>query len=94
VALLEQGRNKTLEKTSAVTSIAGIARSALTVCAESGATFVYGVGADFKLSHHVFVRAEYRGIVYNSPTYDLTGLEGEDGVTHRLEASPGFGKRF
>jgi opacity protein-like surface antigen len=94
VALLEQGRNKTFEKTSAVTSIAGITRAALTVCAESGAAFVYGVGADFKLSHPVFVRAEYRGVVYNSPTYDLTGLEGADGVTHRLEASPGFGKLF
>ena len=49
---------------------------------------------DFKLSHHVFVPAEYRGIVCDSPPYDSTGLAGADGVTHRLEASLGFGYRF
>src|SRR5262245_50416140 len=38
--------------------------------------FVYGGGADFKLSQHVFARAQYRGLVYNSPTYDLAGLAG------------------
>src|SRR6202790_5127506 len=56
--------------------------------------FLYGGGADFTLSHHVFVRAEYRGFVYNSPTYDLTGLAGADRVTHRAEPSLGFGYRF
>jgi opacity protein-like surface antigen len=30
--------------------------------------FVYGGGSDFNLSQHVFLRAEYRGLVYNSPT--------------------------
>src|SRR5260370_3574689 len=34
--------------------------------------FVYGGGADINLSQHLFVRAEYRGFVYNSPTCDLT----------------------
>src|ERR1700724_237580 len=58
------------------------------------AAFVYGGGADFKLSQHVFVRAEYRGLVYNSPTYDLTGLAGADRITHRAEPSLGFGYRF
>jgi opacity protein-like surface antigen len=58
------------------------------------AAFVYGGGADFNLSHHVFVRAEYRGLVYNSPTYDLTGLAGADRITHRAEPSLGFGFRF
>jgi opacity protein-like surface antigen len=56
--------------------------------------FVYGGGTDFKLSQHVFVRAEYRGFVYNSPTYDLTGLAGADRITHRAEPSLGFGYRF
>jgi hypothetical protein len=55
------------EKTSAVTSTAGIARLALPVCAESGAAFMYGGATDFKLSHHVFVRAEYRGFVCDLP---------------------------
>jgi outer membrane immunogenic protein len=58
------------------------------------AAFVYGAGADFKLSRHVFVRAEYRGLVYNSPTFDLSGLNGLDRITHRAEPSIGFGYSF
>jgi len=61
---------------------------------QTRAAFVYGGGADFNLSHHVFVRAEYRGLVYNSPTYNLTGLAGADRITHRAEPSVGFGYRF
>ncbi len=57
------------------------------------AAFVYGGGADFDVSRHIFVRAEYRGFVYNSPIYDLTGLSGADRVTHRAEPSVGFGYR-
>ena len=56
--------------------------------------FVYGGGADFNISHHVFMRAEYRGFVYNSPTYNLSGLDGTDRMTHRAEPSIGFGYRF
>ena len=56
--------------------------------------FVYGGGADFTLSRHVFVRAEYRGFIYNSPTYGLATLNGQDRVTHRAEPSVGFGYRF
>ena len=58
------------------------------------AAFVYGGGADFNLSSHIFVRAEYRGLVYNTPTYDLPGLAGAARVTHRAEPSVGFGYRF
>ncbi|MGD1093619.1 MAG: outer membrane beta-barrel protein [Bryobacteraceae bacterium] len=58
------------------------------------AAFVYGAGADFNLSKHVFMRAEYRGFVYNSPTYDIPGLSGLDRISHRAEPSVGFGYRF
>ena len=61
---------------------------------QTRAAFVYGGGADFNLSRHVFVRAEYRGFVYNSPTYDIPGLAGTDRITHRAEPSVGFGYRF
>ena len=61
---------------------------------QARAAFVYGGGADFNLSHHLFLRAEYRGFVYNSPTYDLPTLAGVDRVTHRAEPSIGFGYRF
>ena len=61
---------------------------------QARAAFVYGGGADFNLSRHIFMRAEYRGFVYNSPTYDLPGLAAVDRVTHRAEPSVGFGYRF
>jgi outer membrane immunogenic protein len=61
---------------------------------QARAAFVYGGGADFKLTRHVFLRAEYRGFVYNSPSYDLAALAGTDRVTHRAEPSIGFGYRF
>jgi len=56
--------------------------------------FIYGAGADWNLSQHVFVRAEYRGFVYSSPTYDLPVLAGLDRISHRAEPSVGFGYRF
>jgi len=62
--------------------------------AQARAAFVYGGGADFSLSKHIFMRAEYRGLVYNSPTYDFPGLNGIDRTTHRAEPSVGFGCRF
>ncbi len=61
---------------------------------QARAAFVYGGGADFNLTNRVFVRAEYRGLVYNSPTFDLTPALGTDRVTHRAEPSIGFGYRF
>jgi outer membrane immunogenic protein len=58
------------------------------------AAFVYGGGADFKVTQRLFLRAEYRGLVYNSPTFDLGPLNSLDRVTHRAEPSIGFGYRF
>jgi len=56
--------------------------------------FVYGAGADYNLTHRLFLRAEYRGLVYNSPTYNLVGLADTDRTTHRAEPSVGVGFRF
>jgi opacity protein-like surface antigen len=64
------------------------------VNAQARAAFVYGGGADFNLSRGFFMRAEYRGLVYNSPTYDIPALAGVDRTTHRAEPSIGFGYRF
>jgi opacity protein-like surface antigen len=61
---------------------------------QAQAAFVYGAGADVNLSKHLFLRAKYRGFVYNSPTYDMPALGGLDRVTHRAEPSIGFGWRF
>ena len=64
------------------------------ISTQTRAAFVYGAGADLNVSKHVFMRAEYRGLVYNSPTWDIPGLNGADRVTHRAEPSVGFGYRF
>jgi opacity protein-like surface antigen len=61
---------------------------------QARAAFVYGGGADFNLTSRIFLRAEYRGFVYNSPTFDLGPALGTDRVTHRAEPSIGFGYRF
>jgi len=61
---------------------------------QARAAFVYGGGADFNITHHIFMRAEYRGLVYISPTFDLAPAAGTDRITHRAEPSVGFGYRF
>jgi len=61
---------------------------------QARAAFIYGGGADFNITHRLFLRAEYRGFVYNSPTYKLATFSNLDRVTHRAEPSIGFGYRF
>lgn len=58
---------------------------------QARATFVYGGGADVNLTNRIFFRAQYRGLVYNSPTFDAIGTER---ITHRAVPSAGFGFRF
>jgi outer membrane immunogenic protein len=61
---------------------------------QARAAFVYGGGADFNLTNRLYMRAQYRGLVYNSPTFDLAPLNNLDRVSHRAEPSIGFGYRF
>jgi hypothetical protein len=63
-------------------------------CRASCEALSAGAGADINLSRHVFVRAEYRGLIYNSPTYGMAALAGTDRVTHRAEPTVGFGWHF
>ena len=64
------------------------------VDSQARAAFVYGGGVDYNLTHRLFVRVEYRGMVYNSPTFNISGLAGADRTTHRAEPSMGLGFRF
>lgn len=59
---------------------------------QTRAAFLYGAGADIHLLSHFFFRAEYRGFVYNTPTFGVTN--GFDRFTHRAEPSAGIGYRF
>ena len=56
--------------------------------------FLYGAGVDFNLARRFFMRAEYRGLVYNSPTWGLPVVAGLDRLTHNAEPAFGFGYRF
>ena len=56
-------------------------------------TFVYGAGADVNLGSRWFLRAQYRGLVYNSPVLGASTISAEL-LTHRAEPSVGFGFRF
>jgi outer membrane immunogenic protein len=55
--------------------------------------FIYGGGADFLLSKHFSLRAEYRGFVYKAPDFGLAALN-TDAVTHSAQPSAGIVFRF
>jgi outer membrane immunogenic protein len=60
---------------------------------QARAAFVYGGGLDVGFTDRVFLRAQYRGLVYDTPDFNAFFL-GPDRVTHRAEPSIGFGIRF
>jgi opacity protein-like surface antigen len=55
--------------------------------------FVYGGGVDFDITKFVSVRAEYRGLLYKIPDFQLPGLA-SDNFTHLAEPSVGLVWRF
>jgi opacity protein-like surface antigen len=65
----------------------------------SGATsqtkpaFLYGGGADYELSKHFILRAEYRGYVYGRPDFGLNALH-SGATTHSAQPSAGIVFRF
>jgi opacity protein-like surface antigen len=61
---------------------------------QSRFTFVYGGGADFNVSSRLYVRAEFRGLIYKTPTWDIPSLANMDRWSHRAEPSAGIGFRF
>jgi outer membrane immunogenic protein len=55
--------------------------------------FVYGGGADYGITRHVSLRAEYRGFVYKAPDFGLSNLS-TDAWTHTAFPSAGLVVRF
>ena len=55
--------------------------------------FAYGGGADFPIIRHIALRAEYRGLVYNSPDFGLRSLN-TNTITHTAQPSAGIVFRF
>jgi opacity protein-like surface antigen len=60
---------------------------------QARAAFLYGGGADINVTNRLFFRAGYRGLVYNSPNFDVPALN-VDRLTHRAEPFGGIGYRF
>jgi opacity protein-like surface antigen len=69
-------------------------RATTGVDVQARAGYLHGGGADFEIHRRLFVRAEYRGVFYNSPTFNLSALNGLDRFTHRAEPAVGFGYKF
>lgn len=63
------------------------------VLRQAKAAFVYGGGADFAVSKHLALRAEYRGFVYKRPDFGLVGLN-SNVTTHTAQPSAGLVFRF
>jgi outer membrane immunogenic protein len=55
--------------------------------------FLYGGGADINITNRLFLRAGYRGLLYNSPNFEVPALN-VDRLTHRAEPFGGIGYRF
>ena len=55
--------------------------------------FLYGGGADYALTQHLSLRAEYRGFVYKNPDFGLASLR-TDSWTHTAQPSAGIVFRF
>ena len=60
---------------------------------ETRGTFLYGAGADYVFTRHLSIRAEYRGLVYKAPSFNLAGLN-TDSWTNVAEPSAGIVFRF
>jgi len=63
------------------------------IARQTKATFVYGGGLNFDLTHNFGVRAEYRGLIFKAPDFTVDALN-LDKVTHLAQPSVGFFVRF
>jgi opacity protein-like surface antigen len=63
------------------------------IARQTKATFVYGGGVNFDLTHNFGVRAEYRGLVFKVPDFTVDALN-LDKLTHLAQPSVGFFVRF
>jgi outer membrane immunogenic protein len=60
---------------------------------QTAGVFAYGGGADLPIAKHISLRAEYRGLVYKAPDFNLASLN-TDKVTHTAVPSAGIVFRF
>jgi opacity protein-like surface antigen len=64
-------------------------RDAKSIDTQARGTFVYGAGADVPLMKRLAFRAQYRGLVYKTPDFSLSGTK-TDKFTHSAVPSAGL----
>jgi outer membrane immunogenic protein len=86
--VLAEGGAQVFRPTSAAGTIPGAQQQAV-------GTFVYGGGFDYPIPalRHVAMRFEYRGLVYKTPDFGISGLR-TDTWTHTAQPSAGLVYRF
>lgn len=60
---------------------------------QARAAAVYGGGVDYILTRRIALRAQYRGLIYKSPDFELSSLH-TDKITHTAQPSAGIVFRF
>jgi opacity protein-like surface antigen len=60
---------------------------------ETKGAFVYGVGAQYAFTRHLSLQAEYRGLVYKAPSFNLARWN-TDSWTQIAQPSAGIVFRF
>lgn len=68
-------------------------RDASSLESQTRGTFVYGGGADYSITKHIAVRAQYRGFVYRTPDFELSSVK-TDKFTHAAVPSAGLVFKF
>jgi opacity protein-like surface antigen len=63
------------------------------VSRETRGAFLYGAGADYTLAKHWALRAEYRGLVYEAPGFNVASLR-SNAWTHAAQPSAGIVYKF
>lgn len=65
---------------------------------ETKPAFLYGAGVDISLNRFLALRAEYRGLVFSAPGFQIPGLSflglSTPGITHMAQPSVGLVWRF
>jgi outer membrane immunogenic protein len=60
---------------------------------QTTATFLYGVGLDYRLVHNLGLRFQYRGLIYKAPDFGVSDIS-TGGWSHSAEPSVGLTFRF
>jgi outer membrane immunogenic protein len=60
---------------------------------QTTATFLYGMGLDYRLMHSVGLRLQYRGLIYKAPDFGVSDIS-TGGWSHSAEPAVGLTFRF